>query len=177
MSDSPIGEFSIDDLYHALEQQRLDRHLSWRQVAGEIWNLSQELNDRRGDHPISPATLSGMRARRETSCQHALFMLRWLERTPESFVKGGTVALNSTLPDAGSDRRFRWNLERLYDAMNEQRQKEQLTWKQLALRLRCTPSQLTGLRTAKFATGMRLAMRITQWLGRPASDFVYAARW
>jgi hypothetical protein len=41
----------------------------------------------------------------------------------------------------------------------------------------CTPSQLTGLRTAKFATGMNVAMRIVQWLDRPAADFVYAAQW
>ena len=61
--------------------------------------------------------------------------------------------------------------------MNEQRGTRELTWKELALTLRCTPSQLTGLRTAKFATGMRLAMRITQWLRRPASDFVYASQW
>lgn len=27
------------------------------------------------------------------------------------------------------------------------------------------------------ATGMDVAMRIVQWLDRPAADFVYAARW
>ena len=53
-----------------------------------------------------------------------------------------------------------------------------MTWaEQLAHELRCTPSQLTGLRTAKFATSMTLAMRITQWLDRPAADFIYSARW
>ena len=55
--------------------------------------------------------------------------------------------------------------------------REALTWPELASVLRCTPNQLTGLRTAKFATGMTLAMRITQWLDRPAADFVYAAKW
>jgi hypothetical protein len=30
---------------------------------------------------------------------------------------------------------------------------------------------------ARFATGMDLAMRIVQWLSRPAADFVYLARW
>lgn len=43
--------------------------------------------------------------------------------------------------------------------------------------LHCTPSQLTGLRAAKFATGMSLAMRTTQALHRPTADFVYAADW
>jgi hypothetical protein len=52
-----------------------------------------------------------------------------------------------------------------------------LIWLALAEILRCTPLQLTVLRTAKYATGMKLAMRIVQWLGRPAADFVYAAKW
>jgi hypothetical protein len=90
MGDAPLGEFSVDALYQALEAQRMARGLSWRQVADEIWNLSTELNEQRCDHPISPSTLSGMRVRHETSCQHALFMLRWLQRTPESFVVDGT---------------------------------------------------------------------------------------
>jgi hypothetical protein len=47
----------------------------------------------------------------------------------------------------------------------------------LAHMLGCTQSQLTGIKTARFAVGMRLAMRITQWLARPAAEFVYAARW
>jgi hypothetical protein len=52
-----------------------------------------------------------------------------------------------------------------------------MTWAQLAQELRCTPSQLTGIRTARFAIGMRLAMRIVAWLGRPARDFIYVAGW
>jgi hypothetical protein len=177
VADSPIGEFSVDDLYQALEQQRQSRNLSWRQVADQIWDLSKVLNEGRNDHPISPSTLSRMGVSHETSCQHALFMLRWLQRTPESFLHGAITAPNSTLPNVGPDRRLRWNLKKLYEAMNDQRRERGLTWKELAEILRCTPSQLTGLRTAKFATGMKLAMRVTQWLGRPASDFVYAARW
>jgi hypothetical protein len=47
----------------------------------------------------------------------------------------------------------------------------------LAVILSCNPNQLTGLRTAKFATGMDLAMRIVQWMGRPAADFLYPASW
>jgi uncharacterized membrane protein YgaE (UPF0421/DUF939 family) len=36
---------------------------------------------------------------------------------------------------------------------------------------------LGRLRTARYAVRMTLAMAITQWLGQPAADFVYAARW
>jgi hypothetical protein len=52
-----------------------------------------------------------------------------------------------------------------------------MTWPELARELRCTPSQLTGIRTARFAIGMTLAMRIVGWLGRPAADFIDAAEW
>ena len=49
--------------------------------------------------------------------------------------------------------------------MDEKRRQEGLTWRQLADLLPCTSNQLTGLRTARFATGMDLAMRIVQWIG------------
>ena len=81
------------------------------------------------------------------------------------------------LPTAGPDRRLRWNLPALYDALNARRQERGMTWKALARELDCSESQLTGIRTAKFAIGMRLAMRIVGWLEQPAARFVYAARW
>ena len=60
---------------------------------------------------------------------------------------------------------------------DEKRQQEELTWPALAAIMGCTPNQLTALRTAKFATGMDVALRIVQWLDRPAADFVYRATW
>jgi hypothetical protein len=68
-------------------------------------------------------------------------------------------------------------LQRLYEALNAARTARGATWEQTAHRLRCTPHQLTGLRTVKFAIGMRLAMRITQALHRPAADFIDVAEW
>lgn len=179
MTDVVIRRFDGSALYAALHARRVELGLSWRQVADQLWHLSAELNDRRSDHPISPSTLSKMAAKPGTSCQHALFMLRWLDRTPESFVAGivDSDGDRFALPQAGPDRRLRWSLKLLWAAMDEKRRREGLTWRQLAALLGCTPSQLTGLRTARFATGMDLAMRIVQWIGRPAADFVYPARW
>jgi hypothetical protein len=179
--------FDVSALYAALDEKRIELGLSWPAVARQLWELSSELNERRKDHPISPATLTNMAKNPRISCQHALFMLRWLERTPESFLQGATRATRRTgattdderfaLPAAGPDRRLRWALKLLYASMDEKRRQEGLTWSALASQLGCTSNQLTGLRTAKFATGMDLAMRIVQWLGRPAADFVYPARW
>jgi hypothetical protein len=175
---SSIRPFDAAALYLALDARRTELCLSWKGVADEIWELSSELNDRRTDHPISPSTLTGMAKNPRTSCQHALFMLRWLRRTPESFLRGASADdLRFALPEVGPDRRLRWDLKLLYASMDEKRRQEGLTWPALAVVLGCTPNQLTGLRTAKFATGMDLAMRIVQWLGRPAADFVYPAQW
>jgi hypothetical protein len=172
------GDFGAGGLYDALDRQRLERDLSWRQVAEAIWEQSRDLNARRNDHPIAVETITGMRRRNNISCQHALFMLRWIGRAPEDFIDDPVAgSLGVGLPAAGPDRRLRWNLGALYDAMNSRRGDEHLTWQALADLLGCTKSQLTGIKTARFAIGMRLAMRITQWLDRPAAEFTYAARW
>ena len=86
---SPIRPFDAGALYEALDTRRTELGLSWSGVAHEIWQLSAELNERRRDHPISPSTLTAMGRKPRTSCQHALFMLRWLGRSPESFLAGG----------------------------------------------------------------------------------------
>jgi hypothetical protein len=104
-------------------------------------------------------------------------MLRWLGRAPEDFLTGPVVDVGDVrLPDAGPDSRLRWNLNELYAALNEQRRERGLTWAVLAQELDCTPSRLTNLRTARFAD-MDLAMRVTQWLGRPAAAFIHPADW
>jgi hypothetical protein len=178
VTDVTIRPFDAAALYRALDGRRQELGLGWAGVARQMWDLSSELNDRRHDHPISPSTLANMGRTPRTSCQHALFMLRWLGRSPESFLEGATGDEPQwALPVAGPDRRLRWKLKGLYAAMDEKRRAEGLTWVELAVVLGCSPNQLTGLRTAKFATGMDVAMRIVQWLGRPAADFVYRARW
>jgi hypothetical protein len=168
------ADFDVASLFAALDTERQARGLSWSGVARELWEQSHLLNDRRRDH-LSPATLTNIAKRQNTSCQHALFVLRWLGRSPESFVAGAKQ--EAPLPSAGPDRRLRWNLRALHAALDEQRRERGLTWAELARELDCTPSQLTGLRSARFATGMRLAMRIGGWLEVPAADFVYVARW
>jgi hypothetical protein len=172
-----LPDFDISALFDALDAQRTSRGLSWAQVAHEFWEQSVVLNQRRGGgHPMSPSTITGMAKRGNTTCQHALIMLRWLGRSPESFIPGGGVR-SAPLPPAGPDRRMRWNLHSLYEALDASRQGRKMTWHQVARALRCTPNQLTGLRRARYGINMRLATRNTQWLGRPAADFVYAAEW
>jgi hypothetical protein len=174
---SPRG-FNARALFDALDQRRSAEGLSWTVLAAQLWEQSSDLNAQRRDHPISPATITGIPARGGVSCQHALFMLRWLGQPPEDFIaepRPGTAGV--PLPATDPAHRLRWDLAALYDAINDVRKARGATWAATAERLYCTPSQLTGLRTAKFATSMRLAMRICQAMRRPAADFVYAATW
>lgn len=178
MPDVQVYDFDGLALFRALDEKRTAHGLSWRQVAAEIWDLSSELNDRRRDHPISPSTITNMGKRGATTCQHALFFLRWLGRSPESFlIAPAEQTARGHLPVCGPDRRLRWDIAKLYEELDEGRRREKLTWPQLAKTLRCTTSQLTGLRKARFGTGMAIAMRIVQWIERPAADFIYCAKW
>ena len=169
--------FDCDALFRALDAQRDQRGLNWRALAGELWQQSSELNAQRTDHPLCPGAIARLPKRGAISCQYALFMLRWLRRAPEDFLTGPVVDVGDVgLPEAGPGSRLRWNLEQTHAALDEQRRERDLTWAELAQQLDCTPSRLTGLRTARLAD-MDLAMRITQWLGRPAAAFIHPAQW
>jgi hypothetical protein len=173
-----VSEFNALGLYDAMEAQRADRGLSWRQVAAELWEQSDVLNASRRDHPISASTLTGIATRHDCTCQHALFILRWLGRTPESFLVPQPPAREETrLPVVGRDQRLRWDLAALAQRLDERRQERGLTWKALATELRCSSHQAQGLRTIRYAIGMRLAMRIVQWVEQPAAAFIYGASW
>ena len=172
-----MNEFDACAMYAAMDAQRTSRGLSWTELAQALWEQSMVLNRRRQDHPISSATLLGISKRADCTCQHALFILRWLERPPEAFLVLPSTGANFALPCAGDDERLRWNLAAVYAAMNEHRRERRLTWRQLATRLHCTEHQVRGLRTARFAIGMRHVMGIVQWLERPAASFIYAAHW
>jgi hypothetical protein len=169
--------FDCGALYAALDGERRDRGLGWYELADELWEQSSELNARRTDHPLCGGAVSRLQARGATSCQYALFMLRWLRRAPEEFLTGPVVDVGDVrLPEAGPDSRLRWNLNETYTALNEQRKDRGLTWAELAQALDCTPNRLTNLRTARIAD-MDLAMRITQWLGHPAAAFIHPVQW
>jgi hypothetical protein len=111
------------------------------------------------------------------SCQYALIILRWIRRAPEEFLTGPVVDVGDLrLPEAGTDSRLRWDLNQVHTALNGQRREGELAWSELAAELKCTPSRLTNLRTARLAD-MDLTMRITQWLAQPAARFVQPAQW
>ncbi len=177
---APVGappRFDCDALYAALDAQRRARGLGWYELADELWKQSSELNSEREDHPLCGGAVSRLQQRGATSCQYAMFMLRWLQRAPEEFLTGRVVDVGDvTLPAAGVDSRLRWDLSELHAALNRQRRARGLTWASLAEEIGCTANRLTNLKTARLAD-MDLAMRVTQWLGEPAAAFIHPAQW
>lgn len=176
MPDLAVFDFAA--FVDAFDAERRSRGLTWFEFADELWDQSVDLNARRpDDHCLCGGAISRLRGRGAASCQYTLFMLRWLGRAPEEFLSGPVRHVGDTrLPPAGPDSRLRWDLGELHSALNDQRQREGLTWANLADVLGCTPSRLTNLRTARLAD-MELTMRVTQWLGRPAAAFIHPTQW
>jgi hypothetical protein len=170
-----LATFDFAAFFAAVDEARRGKQLHWYALADELWDLSAALNVQRDDHPLCGGAVSRLGARGETSCQYALYLLRWLGQPPEAFLVGPTAHVGDTrLPDPGPDSRLRWDLAQLHAAVDDQRRAQELTWARLAERLGCTPARLTGLRGARMAD-MALTMRLTQWLGRPAADFIHPA--
>ena len=176
-SESGMGtqnstDFDVDALYAALDAERQSRGLSWQQVAQEI---SHQFEHARAT-PISPSTLFGMRERRVIEGDGVLQMLRWLHRTPESFVPGQAAMENDTLPQVDAHQILRFDAKAIYEALNAQRSERGMTWKQVASEIGCNAPNLTRL-----ANGGRVSfpdvMRIFRWLGRPAAAFTRASDW
>lgn len=172
-----LPTFDFDAFVAAFDAKRRTQGLGWYDFADQLWEQSADLNAERTDHPLCGGAVSRLGARGETSCQYALFMLRWLGRSPEEFLTGRVADVGDVaLPEPGPENRLRWDLNELFMAMNAERRRQGLTWAELAHDVGCTPNRLTNLKTARQAD-LALTMRITQWLRKPAAAFVHPATW
>jgi hypothetical protein len=129
-------------------------------------------------HALSPSTVQATRIRAVMEGDGVLQMLRWLNRTPESFVPGHEQAMDAGagFPDVAPHQVLRFDTKKLYAALDARRGERGMTWRQVAAEIGVGASTLTRL-----AKGGRAAfpgvMRIVTWLGRPAADFTRASDW
>jgi hypothetical protein len=133
--------------------------------------------------PTSLSTIRGMCGKASVTSAVILQVLRWLGRSPESFLAGRSVSTSTVdasaeaLPDVGPQRILRFDTKALYAALDEARRERGLTWRQAASEL---PGFKQGMLT-NLATGPAIefprVMRSTQWLGRPAAEFVRGYDW
>jgi hypothetical protein len=121
---------------------------------------------------LSASTVSGTRFRAAAEGDGVLAMLRWLNRTPESFVPGHQQPdrISERLPDIPAGKFLRFDAKKLYAALDARRIERQMTWAQVAKEVGTSPAGLTHLSEGKRVVFPGV-MRIFRWLERPAADF------
>ena len=171
MSFRQPGDFDIEALHAALEAQRVARGMSWAQVAREINDQFNAAVVRR----ISASTVTGMRRRIVVEGDGVLQMLRWLKRTPESFVPDLPNGAGEALPDVGTKLILRFDTKAIYAAINARRVERQMTWRQVAAAI----GGLNAPMLTRLSQGGRTAfphvMRIARWLGRSVASLTRAS--
>jgi hypothetical protein len=168
--ENQLYDFDIGALQAALEAERSARGLSWIALTAEV----NEPFKGTPSIPISVSTIRGMHTKRSVTSAVVLQLLRWLGRTPESFLSGRQAAPTTSegLPVAGSSHILRFDTAAMHAALNAERVRRGMTWKQVAKELPgFTESMLTNLATGPLI-GFPRVMMIPQWLGLPAANFV-----
>jgi len=167
-------DFDVDALYAALDAQRQARGLTWTELGREINGQFQRASVR----AISVSTITGMRKRRVIEGDGVLQMLRWLGRTPESFVPGHKAATSEgALPHARQGQILRFDARAIHAALDAQRAERGMTWTQVAAEIGgCAAPSLTRLAKGG-RTGFPEVVRIARWLGRPVASLTRLSDW
>ena len=162
-----MRDFDLAALSAALDARRSELGLTWQELAIQATDRPSRGSGRR----IAASTFSGIAQRSSVRDTVVLQAVRWLGRTPESFVPGLPEASGHAIPD---DEKGRPALDTraIYLAMDEARARRKLTWRDVADELGpgFTPGMLTRL-AGGTGIGFPRVMRIFQWLDRPVAEF------
>jgi hypothetical protein len=167
--------FDMHALHGTLDNERRGRGLSWIELTAEI----NEPFNHTTSIPINVATVRDMLKKRSVTSAVVLQVLRWLGRTPESFLSGRKCVSDARekLPDAGQTQILRFDTRALHAELDAERRKRRMTWKQVANELPgFTESMLANLRTGPLI-GFPRVITLTQWLRCPFASFVRAHQW
>jgi hypothetical protein len=162
-----VEDFDLVALGEALDARRRELGLTWQELAIQATDRPSRGSGRR----IAASTFQGLSQRNSVRDTVVLQALRWLGRTPESFVPGLGEQPEHTLP-ANDTGRPALDTRAIYLAMDARRAGRHLTWRDVAGELGpgFTPGMLTRLAGGTHV-GFPRVMRIFQWLGRPAAEF------
>jgi ribosomal protein L24E len=160
-------DFSLQSLYKALDQQRQVRGLSWSAALREIRRLSEHQG-----RPLSLSTVKGVGSRAVAEGDGVLQMLRWLNRTPESFMFGvqETDKSSGQLPEIPTGKVLRFDTQKMYAAVDARRAERNITWAQVAREIGWSVAALHHLSKGG-RTAFPAVMRIMRWLGEPTARF------
>jgi hypothetical protein len=159
-------------LHSGLDDERRARNLSWPELAADINKPFKGTTS----IPISVSTIKNMSKKSSVTSAVVLQVLRWLDRSPESFLSGRLVEpkADEKLPDVGVTQILRFDTQAIYAALDDERRRRNLTWKQLVAQLPgFTQSTVANLAEGPLI-GFPRVMTLTQWLDCPAATFVRA---
>src|SRR6185437_12148169 len=139
-------------LFAAMDLQRVERGLSWADVARQTG--------------VAVSTLQRTRLNRPMETDGILAIARWLQRPLEEFIRGFEQKARAD----GEVARYRFNCKALYSALDERRRARDMSWSAVAAEVGCSPAMLTRL-----AKGGRIGAHImtpaVAWLGRAVASF------
>lgn len=169
-----VADFSLRALHEALDAQRQARGISWAEAAREMNGPSAPLH--RSRHALSASTVKSIGTRSVAEGDGVLQMVRWLGRTPESFVPGHaeSESRRPRVPQVPTGYIVRFDTKKIHAALEVRRIERGMTWTQLAKEIGVGASSLTHL-----AKGGRTAfpqiMRILRWLDATVAEFTRAS--
>lgn len=170
MKIAPLRPFDMLRFHAELDAARQARGFTWAGLAADI-NIAF---DGTPSIPINPSTLRTMPHKNSVTSAVVLQTLRWLRRAPEEFLAGTgePVAADTKLPEPGAGRVLRLDTVALHAALDAERVRRGLTWKQVSAELpNFTPGMLTNLAGGPLI-GFPRVMFLSQWLGVPLARFV-----
>jgi hypothetical protein len=162
-----MEDFDLIALSEALDARRSELGMTWEELARHV----TERPSRRSTRRIAPSTFKRMSERRSVKDTVVLQAVRWLGRSPESFVPGLAETTKRAIPDDDTGRPA-LDTRAMYLALDERRLARRLSWSEVARELGpgVTPAMLTRLARGT-GIGFPRAMRIFVWLGRPVAEF------
>jgi hypothetical protein len=169
---TPLLDFDMQGLHAALDEERRTRGLSWAALVDEINKPFAGTPS----IPISVSTVRDMQDKRSVTSAVVLQVLRWLGQAPESFLQGNDAdpQEHERLPEPGPSRILRFDTRAMYAALDAERSRREMTWKQVASELPGFTENMLRNLAAGPLIGFPRVMMIPQWLGRPAVSFVRA---
>jgi hypothetical protein len=163
-------QFDMESFHRAVDERRRELELSWNELAAQV-NLPFEHTS---SIPINPATIRDMVKKSSVTSAVILQVLRWLNASPERFLCAANRQMfeREELPHVEPHQILRFNTRSLYEALDQERKTRGVTWQQIAAELPgFKPAMLTNLANGPLI-GFPRVMLLTQWLKRPAADFV-----
>ena len=167
----PYGDFDTKAFHGELDAQRQARDLTWAELARELSGPRRE-----GFHPMSPSTLAGMADKKGIlSPNNVMAALRWLGRTPESFMAGHPDASVGARFSADAELTTFWDFDALRTAVETRRVQLDMTPAQAAADIGVPVATVRTLLKGGGA-GFPRIMRFTTWLDQPATEFLHSRR-